>query len=62
MSRLSYWLLVIALFCLLFSLGWMIEPTVNWPGESGIDCGPEGKPALNGTACIDKEPAVTTYP
>lgn len=25
-----------------------------------IDCGPEGKPVLNGTACIDRDPYV--YP
>ncbi len=25
-----------------------------------LDCGPEGKPALNGTACIDKTPARVT--
>jgi hypothetical protein len=24
--------------------------------EQAIDCGPDGKPALNGTVCIDKEP------
>ena len=42
-------------------LGWHI-----WGGEPAtrarvqIDCGPEGKPVLNGTACIDREPYV--YP
>lgn len=25
-------------------------------GAATIDCGPEGKPVLNGTACIDREP------
>lgn len=60
---LTYWLVVAALACALFATGWVIEPTVHgWIEDSGIDCGPDGQPALDGTACIDKEPAVTTYP
>jgi hypothetical protein len=30
--------------------------------EPAIDCGPEGKPALGGRACIDREPVVVTKP
>lgn len=55
---------IVAVVCIvagLFLMGWLIEPPLNrWINGTGIDCGPEGKPVLNGTACIDKEPA--TYP
>jgi hypothetical protein len=30
------------------------------PQRENLDCGPQGKPALNGTACIDREPVTTT--
>lgn len=33
---------------------------LNERDAGAIDCGPEGKPALNGTACIDKEPVMVT--
>lgn len=35
--------------------------TASW-NEPRIDCGPEGKPALNGTACIDRDPVFIEGP
>lgn len=34
-----------------------------WPSSSSaLDCGPEGKPALGGTACIDRYPVYVVRP
>lgn len=30
--------------------------------KSGIDCGPDGKPVFNGTACISREPVYVEGP
>lgn len=55
-ERFTLALVIAAAAILVFAIGMALG------AKDTIDCGPEGKPALNGTACIDKEPAITTYP
>jgi hypothetical protein len=44
--------IAVGLFVTLLVAGVVFYPT----STASIDCGPNGKPALNGTACIDREP------
>jgi hypothetical protein len=48
-------LLVVYVFTLLVLVAGLL---VLMPPEDAIDCGPEGKLALDGKACISKEPVM----
>ena len=58
MNRYHLGLLVVIAVGFVFYV--LLIPTLADSRQREIDCGPEGKPALNGTACIDRNPVTIT--